>query len=72
MTRASLVARKNMEKTAMKDSVIKIPLVELQTDEVQMKIERRELLWHFLIAFGVIAGAVTVATMIAHWTRPLY
>ena len=56
----------------MKDSVIKIPLVELQTGEVQMKIERRELLWHFLIAFGVIAGAVTVATMLAHWTRPLH
>ena len=46
-------------------------LVDQETGEVQMQIERRRLVWRFLFSFGSIAGVVTVATMIAHWMRPI-
>ena len=34
-----------------------------------MKDERRQLVWRFLLSFGLIAGTVAVATMIARWMR---
>jgi hypothetical protein len=57
----------------MADSSVSKPIVqaEQQTGEVQMKAERRQLVWCFLFSFGVIAGTVAVATMIAHWMRPM-
>jgi Na+/glutamate symporter len=57
----------------MADSSMNKPILqaEQQTDEVQMKAERRQLVWRFLLSFGVIAIAVAAATMIAHWMRPM-
>jgi hypothetical protein len=46
-------------------------LVEQQTREVQVKTERRELVWHILFSFGMIAGVVAAATMIADWMRAI-
>jgi hypothetical protein len=34
-----------------------------------IKAEQRQLVWRFLLSFGVIAGTVTVATMVARWMR---
>ena len=55
----------------MADSRVSKSIVqaEQQTGEVQMKTERRQLVRRFLLSFGVIAGTVVVATMIAQWTR---
>jgi hypothetical protein len=36
------------------------------------KVELHQLLWRFLLAFGLILGPVGVATMIAHWAPPLH
>jgi hypothetical protein len=54
-------------------SVVNKPILwaEQQTDEVQMKAERRQLVWRFLLAFGVMAGTVAAATMMARWVRPM-
>jgi len=46
-------------------------LVEQQTGEVQVKAERRELVWHILFSFGMIVGVVATATMIADWMRAM-
>ena len=46
-------------------------LVEQQTGEVQVKTERRELIWNMLFSFGMIAGVVAAATMIAHWLHTI-
>ncbi len=46
-------------------------LVEQQTGEMQVKAERRELIWHMLFSFGMIAGVVAAATVIADWTRAI-
>jgi len=32
-----------------------------------VKAERRQLVWRFVLSFGVIAGTVAVATMVARW-----
>jgi Na+/glutamate symporter len=57
----------------MADSSVSKPILqaEQQTDEVEMKAERRQLVWRFLLSFGVIASTITAATMIAHWMRPM-
>jgi hypothetical protein len=57
----------------MADSSVSKPILqaEQQTDEVEMKAERRQLGWRFLLSFGVIASTITAATMIAHWMRPM-
>ena len=56
----------------MTDSSMNEPiLVEQQTGEVQVKTERRELIWHMLFSFGMIAGVVAAATMIAHWMHTI-
>jgi hypothetical protein len=34
---------------------------------IVIKAERRQLVWHFVLSFGVIAGTVAVATMAARW-----
>ena len=34
-----------------------------------IKAERRQLIWRFFLSFGVIAGTVTVATLLARWMR---
>ena len=34
-----------------------------------MKAEQRQLVWRFLFSFGLIAGTVALATMIARWMR---
>ena len=58
--------------TTVTDSSMNEPiLVEQQTGEVQVKTERRELIWHMLFSFGMIAGVVAAATMIAHWMRTI-
>ncbi len=46
-------------------------LVSQQTAEAQVKTERRELVWHILFSFGMIAGVVAAATMIADWMRAI-
>ena len=38
--------------------------------EHSAKVEQGKLVWRFLWSFGLIAGIVAVATMIAHWIRP--
>jgi hypothetical protein len=62
-----------MEPQTMADSSLNKPTLE--TDrlavEPRKKAERRQLLWRFLFSFGLIASTVAVATMIAHWTRPI-
>ena len=56
----------------MTDSSINEPiLVEQQTGEVQVKDERRVLVWHILFSFGMIAGVVAAATVIADWMRAI-
>jgi hypothetical protein len=35
--------------------------------EARAKVEWRQLLGRFLLAFGLIAGPIGIATMIAHW-----
>lgn len=40
--------------------------------EVRKRVELRQLLWRFLLAFALIAGPVGVATMIAHWMPPVH
>jgi len=57
----------------MEDSSVSKPIspAEQQTGEIQIKAEPRQLVWRFLLSFGVIAGTVAVATMIAHWGRPM-
>jgi hypothetical protein len=56
----------------MTDSSISKPiLVGQETGQVQMKVERRQLVWRLLFSFGAIAGVVMVATVIAHWMRPI-
>ena len=52
-------------------SVNKPTLVEQQTGEVQRQGERRQLVWDFLVSFGVIAGVVATATLVAHWVRTI-
>lgn len=47
-------------------------LVEQQTGEVQVKAERRVLVWHIFFSFGMIAGVVAAATMIADWIRAIH
>ena len=37
---------------------------------VQMKAERRQLVWRFLFSLVVIAGTVAIATLIAHSIAP--
>jgi hypothetical protein len=34
-----------------------------------LKAEQRQLVWRFVLSFGVIAGTVAAATMVAHWMR---
>jgi hypothetical protein len=46
-------------------------LVEQQTGEVQVQAERRQLVWHILSAFGLIAVVVAAATIIGHWMRTI-
>ena len=46
-------------------------LIEQQTGEAQVKAERRELVWHILFSFGMIAGVVAAATMIADWLQAI-
>ena len=41
--------------------------VEQQAGVLQMKAERRQLVWRFLFSFGMIVSTVAVATMIAGW-----
>jgi hypothetical protein len=38
-------------------------------EPILIKTERRQLLWRFVLSFGVIAGTVTVATWMARWMR---
>jgi len=35
----------------------------------EMKTEQLQLIWRFLFSFGMIAGTVAVATLVAHWMR---
>ncbi len=35
----------------------------------QMRTERRQLLWRFVLAFGVITSTVAAATILARWMR---
>ncbi|HUA20157.1 MAG TPA: hypothetical protein VMB25_15520 [Bryobacteraceae bacterium] len=46
-------------------------VVQQQTGEAQVKAERRHLVWRILSSFGMIAGVVAAATMIAHWMRAM-
>ena len=46
-------------------------LTEQQTGEVQVKAERRRLVWHILFSFAAIVGVVATATMIAHLVRTI-
>ena len=46
-------------------------LLEQPTGEVPLKTERHALLWHILFTFGMIAGVVGAATMIAHWVQAI-
>ncbi len=46
-------------------------LAHQQTGEIQVKAERRQLVWHILFSFGMIAGVVAAATMIAHWVHAI-
>lgn len=56
----------------MKDLSTNEPILEDQpTGEVQVKAEQRRLLWHILLTFGMIAGVVAAATLIAHWVQPI-
>jgi hypothetical protein len=32
-----------------------------------IKAERRQLVWRFILSFGVIAGTVAAATIVARW-----
>ncbi len=45
----------------MTDTSVSTPVV--------VKAERRQLVWRFVLSFGVIAGTVAVATMVARWIR---
>jgi hypothetical protein len=49
-----------MADTSMSDSIFP---AERQT--AQMKVERRQLVWRFLLSFGAITATVTVATLFA-------
>jgi hypothetical protein len=42
-----------------------------ETGQAQVQAEQRQLVWRYLFSFGLIAGIVAVATMVAHWMRPL-
>jgi hypothetical protein len=56
----------------MKDSPMNEPVLEDQpTGEAQVKAVQRRLLWHILLTFGMIAGVVAAATLIAHWVQPI-
>ena len=56
----------------MTDSSMNKPILEEQrTGEAQKKAERRRLAWDFLFSFGMIAGVVAVATLVAHWVRTI-
>jgi len=35
----------------------------------KMKTEQQQLIWRFLFSVGVIAGTVSVATIVARWLR---
>jgi hypothetical protein len=39
------------------------------SEPIVIKSERRQLVWRFVLSFGVIAGTVAVATMVARSMR---
>jgi hypothetical protein len=41
----------------------------LVSNPIVIKAEQRQLVWRFVLSFGVIAGTVAVATMAARWMR---
>jgi hypothetical protein len=52
----------------MADSSVIKPVSQV---EHSAKVELGKLVWRFLWSLGLIAGIVAVATMIAHWMRPI-
>ena len=38
-------------------------------EPIVIKSEQRQLVWRFVLSFGVITGALVVATMAARWVR---
>ena len=44
-------------------------MTDTPVSKPSMKAEQRQLVWRFLFSFGLIAGTVAVATMIARWVR---
>ena len=46
-------------------------LVDQQTRDLDVKRERRVLVWHVLFSFGMIAAVVGAATMLADWVRSI-
>jgi hypothetical protein len=58
--------------TTVKDSSMnESTSVEQKNGEVEVKVERRQLVWHILFSVGMIALVVAAATMIAHWMRTI-
>ena len=56
----------------MTDSSMNEPiLIEQQNGEVRAKAERRQLVWRIVFSFGMIAGVVAAATLIADWMRAI-
>jgi hypothetical protein len=37
--------------------------------KVRTSVERRQLVWRFLLVFALIVAPVGIATLIAHWVR---
>lgn len=55
----------------MTKSVTKPTAPSNESRQVQAKAEQRRLVWLYLFSFGMIAGVVAVATVVAHWMRPI-
>jgi len=53
------------------NSVNEPPVRVEETRQIKAKAEHGQLLWRFVLAFGLIVGVVAIATMVAHWMRPL-
>ena len=68
---SSLGLNKWLDKTVTDASMNAPILVDQQTGEIQVKAERRQLVWHILFSFGMIAGVVAAATGIADWMRAI-
>ena len=47
------------------------PSVRAGNGQILAKALQGQLLWRFVLAFGLIVGVVALATMVAHWIRPL-